>query len=87
MSVHVHIDELVLHGFPAGDRARIADAVQAQLAELFTRDGIPPAIASGGHVDRLNAGGFPSAAAARPETTGGQIAHAVYGALTTGGRE
>ena len=29
--VELHIEELVLHGFPPRDRARIGDAVQAEL--------------------------------------------------------
>ena len=33
--VHLHIDELVLAGFPPGDRHRIGDAVQRALAEMI----------------------------------------------------
>jgi hypothetical protein len=86
MNLHLHIEELVLHGFAPGDRARIADALQRGLAQLFTEAGIPPALARGGGVDRMNAGSVPTATAAPPETTGAGIARAVYGALATWGR-
>jgi hypothetical protein len=83
MNLHVHIDELVLHGFAAADRALIADALQSQLTRLFTDGGVPPALATGGASERLNAGTFHTAASVRPETTGGQIAQAVYERLAT----
>ena len=97
MNLRVHIGELVLHGFPPGDRARIADAVQAELARLFTEGGVPAALTTGGAVERIDAGGFHTAAAvapastgslqtanaARTETTGAQIAQTVYGRLAT----
>jgi hypothetical protein len=85
MSLRLHIDELVLHGFAPGDRARVADALQVELARLFTDGGVPPALASGGSVDRLNAGAFHTPTAAQPETTGTRIADAVYGAFATWG--
>jgi hypothetical protein len=81
MNVHLHIDELVLHGFAPGDRLRIADAVQVELARLFTDGGVPPALTSGVAVDRMNAGAFHTAIGARPEATGAGIAQAVYGTM------
>jgi hypothetical protein len=87
MNVHLHIDELVLHGFAAGDRARIADALQAQLTRLVADRGVPPALTSDAAVGRMNAGSFQTAPGARPETTGAQIAQAVYGAMGTWARE
>jgi hypothetical protein len=87
MNVHVHIEELVLHGFAPGDRARIGEAVQAELGRLFQESGVPPALAEGGTTDRLAAGSFDTGAAARPESTGGQIAAVVYRGLGTWARE
>jgi len=57
--------------------------VQAELARMLMESGEPPAIRGGGRVDRLNGGSFQVGAAARPETTGAQIARAVYGGLGT----
>ena len=83
MSLRVHIDELVLHGFAPGDRMRIADAVQLELTRLFTDRGVPPALRGGGAVERLNAGAFPTAGAAPAERTGARIAQTVYEGLAT----
>jgi hypothetical protein len=83
MNLHLHIDELVLHGFAPSDRGLIAEALQSQLTRLFTEGGVPPALAGGGTAERLSAGAFHTAASARPETTGARIARAVYGRLAT----
>jgi hypothetical protein len=81
MNLHVHIEELVLHGFASGDRARIGEAVRVELGRLFRETGVPPALAVGGTADRLAGGSFATGATARPESTGGQIAAAVYRGL------
>jgi len=83
MNIHLHIEELVLHGFAPGDRARIGDAVQCELTRLFVERGVPPAFAHGGAVDRMNGGSFETSTRARPETTGARIAETVYGRLGT----
>jgi hypothetical protein len=83
VNIRLHIDELVLHGFTPGDRYRIAEAVQGELSRMFLERGVPSALANGGNVGRVNAGSFSAGVAAKPETTGGQIAEAVYGGLDT----
>jgi len=83
MSLHVHIEELVLHGFAAADRARVAEAVQSELVRLFTEGGVPPALARGGSVDRLDAGSFQADASGRGGVTGARIAQALHGGLGT----
>lgn len=79
--IHLHIEELVLHGFAPGDRHRIGDAMQRELARLFTEGRTPPALAKSTEIDRLNAGTFHMTAAPRPEATGAQVARAVFGGL------
>ena len=81
MNIHLHIEELVLHGFSPGDRYRIAESAQSQLVSLLTEKGVPAALAGGGRMDLLNAGSFHVGTAARPEGMGAQIAAAVYGGL------
>jgi hypothetical protein len=39
--VHIHIDELVLAGFPASERYRIQDAVQQALEEMIASGAMP----------------------------------------------
>jgi len=80
-SIHLHIEELVLHGFAPGDRHRIGDAVQRELARLFTEKQMPPVLAKSTEIDRLNGGTFHMTAALKPEATGAQIARAVFGGL------
>jgi hypothetical protein len=79
--IHLHIEELVLHGFPSGDRHRIGEAVQRELTRLFTDEQTPPALTKSAEIDRLNAGSFQTAGTARPEATGAQVARAVFGGL------
>jgi hypothetical protein len=80
-SIHLHIEELVLHGFAPGDRHRIGEAVQLELTRLLTEQATPPALATSAAIDRLNGGTFQMTAAPRPEATGAQVARAVFGGL------
>lgn len=80
-SIHLHIEELVLHGFAPGDRHRIGEAVQHELARLFAEEATPPALAKSAAIDRLNGGTFQMTSDPRPEATGTQVARAVFGGL------
>ena len=82
MNVRLRIDELVLDGFPPGDRYRIAAAVEAELSRLFADQGVPSNLASGGAVPALDAGSFDVMPDARPDRIGAQVAQAVYGGLS-----
>jgi hypothetical protein len=79
--IHLHIEELVLHGFPSGDRHRIGEALERELARLFTEDRMPPALTKSAEINRLNGGSFQTTGTARPEATGTQVARAVFGGL------
>ena len=81
MNVRLHIEELVLEGFPPGDRHRIAEAVQAELARLFADEGVPSGPASGESAPTLDGGTFPVAPQAGPSRIGAQVAQAVYRGL------
>jgi hypothetical protein len=39
--IEVHIDELVLHGFDPRSRWAIGDAIESELRELLTQQGVP----------------------------------------------
>ena len=56
--VELHIEELVLHGFPTRDRYGIAEAIQRELTRLLIEHGVPEALRQGGDVARLNGGSF-----------------------------
>lgn len=76
MNIVIEIDELVLHGFPPGDRYRIGEAVQAELARIFAERGLPEG-RSGSEASRLDSGAF-RAADGRSDTIGVGVAEAVY---------
>jgi len=79
--VELHIDELVLEGFSAGDRYRIGEALERELTRLFEEKGVPGSFTSGKEIDRINGGSFQVAPGARAERVGTQVAGAVYGGL------
>lgn len=81
MDVELHLEELVLHGFSPGDRYRIGEAVERELTRLFIEQGVPPSLAQGGEVGRLDGGMFKVAPGSKAEAIGAQIAQAVYGEL------
>jgi hypothetical protein len=84
MNIVIEIDELVLHGFPPGERYRIGEAVQAELARIVGERGLPGAWAEGA-AGRLDAGAFP-AADSRPAMIGAGAAEAVYRSIAAHGQ-
>jgi hypothetical protein len=81
-SVEIFIEELVLHGCSPIDRYRLADAVQCELARLFTDQGVPAALAQGREIAHLDGGRFEVAAGSPAEAIGAQVAQALFGGLT-----
>ena len=82
IGIDLEIDELVLHGFPRGDRYRIGEALEQELTRLLAEEGVPKSIDIGGEVDQLRAGSFHVSKGIRPERVGSQVAQAVYGGLS-----
>ncbi len=74
-SIRVHIEELVLHGFPASDRYRIAETVSSELQRLVVEGGLPEHVPGG---DVIRAGSVD----VKPATVGTQIAAAIYQGLS-----
>lgn len=83
-SLELHVDELVLHGLPAGDRDRIAEALARELVRRLVEHGVPQSLALGGIVEQLDAGVFRLAPHTTSTALGGQIASAVYGGISAG---
>jgi hypothetical protein len=54
--MRLHIDRLVLHGFPPGDRHHIADALQARLTELLSEPDLPDHATGARSIARADAG-------------------------------
>jgi hypothetical protein len=70
MTIHLHIERLVLDGLPlsAADSARISGSLQAELLRLIEGQGVNPALA---------AGAMPSLAAPAIHPVDGQDARAL----------
>lgn len=78
-NLELHIEELILHGFPPGRRGVIAAAIEQELTRLFAEQGVPAALAQAGAIPRLDGGSFETAAGAMPADIGRQVAQAIYG--------
>jgi hypothetical protein len=83
VNLELRIEEMVLHGFAPGDRYRIGDAMQRELARLFTEQGMPPSLAQRREVARVDGGAFEVAPGSRAEAIGVRVAQTVYGGLST----
>lgn len=79
--IEVDIEELVLHGFKSGDRYRIGEAVEQELARMFADEGIPEPLEGGREVVSMDGGMFEVAEGSRAEVVGAQVAKAVYGGM------
>ncbi len=81
MNVIIDIEELVLHGFPAGQRYAIAEAVERELARLVNEQGAPSGLATAPDALAVDGGAIRLTAGARPQQVGAQVARAIYGGL------
>jgi len=77
MDLKLHIEELVLHGFAAKDRQRIAAAVEHELGRLLAEKKWP--MPRGNlNIESMRGGVFRTEAGAKPGATGTQIARTIY---------
>jgi|NGEPerStandDraft_6_1074524.scaffolds.fasta_scaffold28236_3 hypothetical protein len=81
MGIDLHIEELVLHGFAACDRHKIAEAVQIELTRLLSAQAPQSLLSTPLAFERMNGGVFNIKAGAKPQATGKQIARAVFRGL------
>ena len=79
-NVELHIEELVLHGFPRSQRYEIAEAVGRELETLLSQR-VPQSLQAGAEIDRLDAGAFETQRMARPQAIGAGIAQKIYGGM------
>lgn len=81
-TIDLRIDELILHGFAARDRHRIAASLERELSRLISQGGpahLPP---NSIQLDRINAGSFRLDPAAGPNHIGRTVAQRVYRQLS-----
>lgn len=79
--VEVHIDELVLHGFAAGDRYAIAEAVQQELARLMGEGRLLQSGQNHLALKQIDAGAFQIQDGSKANDKGSQIARSVFRGL------
>jgi hypothetical protein len=80
-ALKLHVDTLVLHGFPSANRLTIAKAVERELARLFAAKGVPPSLAELGHIEYLEGRAFDLKPNCQPAPLGAAVASAVYETL------
>ena len=78
------IRKLILPDLPPVQRRRVVAAIEAELARLWTEQGVPPGVEAGASLP-LNTSTVQVTAGARPETTGAQVARAIYSSLAGSG--
>jgi hypothetical protein len=77
-SIELHIEELVLHGFPPSDRYAIGEEVESQLVKLLGEQGVPSSLLSESATDEIRGATFNTSHNAKARAIGRQIAQAVY---------
>lgn len=78
-SIELHVEELVLHGFPASDRHRLGDAVEQELLRLLTEHGMVAREDS--TAQRVAAAAIRISEPLHGDTVGAQIAASIFNAL------
>lgn len=82
-TIDLRIDELILHGFAARDRHRIAAAIERELLRLITQQGFQSLTTMPANTDRLDAGSFQLAEGAKPQILGRRVAQHVFRQLSS----
>jgi hypothetical protein len=77
--LELHIEELILQGFPGCDRDRMGAAITQELTRLFTEHGIPRSFQNTNQPLRLPGGSFQVTTGIRVEIAGAEIAQKIYG--------
>lgn len=84
MNIELHIEELLLTGFPRAQRHRIAEALQSELTRLLSDADLGETFMKDSHHPQLPGGSFSVQAGQKPESIGQQIAGAVYQSMSAG---
>ena len=79
--IELHIEELVLDGFPARDRYLISEAIERELTRLFAEQNLALASTEPIAMAQLDGGSINVRPGARPEAIGAQLAQAIHGGL------
>lgn len=77
--LELHIEELILQGFPGCDRDRMGSVITQELTRLLTEQGIPRSFQQSNQSVRLPGGSFEVTTGSRVEVAGAEIAQKIYG--------
>lgn len=80
-NLELRIEELVLRSFAPEDRYRIAEAVEGELARLFTQGGLPAWMYHGGDLAYLGGITLEAPPDAGARDIGAHLARSLYGGL------
>lgn len=80
--VIVHIDRLVLNGYPQDERHAFATSLQVELGKLLADPALAERIASLGNVAHIRVGQPGRAHSVGPEQPGTSVAKAIVGGLS-----
>jgi hypothetical protein len=80
VSIHLHIERLILHGItlPRHARAVFADALQDELGHLLAKGGLSPELQGGIALPHVSTPGIQFGARSSPGDMGRQVARTVY---------
>ena len=79
--IELHIDSLVLEGFPPDAKREIAAAFEAELARLFRERGLPVSLRENRALSELAAPEIRLRTGAHPLRAGTEAARSLYGGL------
>lgn len=88
MSLHVHIDHLVLEGLPLEFRGQAAfqSALEGELGRVLARRGLAQELAGGAALPRIEGGSLSLSGSTAPGPLGRQAGGHLAGALAGGGK-
>lgn len=89
MTIHLHIERLVLEGLPLEKRhgPQVQAAVEAELARLLAAGGLALELQAAAAVPRRPAEGIQLGNESHPARLGQQIAQSVYGGIGRGNEQ
>jgi hypothetical protein len=80
--VVLHVDRLVLKGFPAEHRDALAHGLRAELGRLLAEPAMAERLAAVGNVERIRPSNARVAPDAAPRTTGASVARAIVNGVS-----
>jgi hypothetical protein len=80
--VILHIDRLVLNGFPAAQRDALAEGLRAELTRRLADPAMAVRLAAVGTVERIRTADARLAPAVAPRTVGSTVARAIVHGVT-----